>query len=122
MVDNLNQTSNNMDQIRQIIFGEQMQEYEKKFNKMLQEIELLKREMENSISKLEKFIEKKDAESKKVTHEVTDMIDNSKREFKKLLNDLQKKVDKIMDSKTDRAKLSDLFSEISQRLNESENS
>ncbi|MCK5033231.1 MAG: hypothetical protein KAS18_06335 [Calditrichia bacterium] len=122
MVDNLNQTSNNMDQIRQIIFGEQMQEYEKKFNKMLQEIELLKREMENSISKLEKFIEKKDAESKKATHEVTDMIDNSKREFKKLLNDLQKKVDKIMDSKTDRAKLSDLFSEISQRLNESENS
>ncbi len=111
-----------MDQIRQIIFGEQMQEYEKKFNKMLQEIELLKREMENSISKLEKFIEKKDAESKKATHEVTDMIDNSKREFKKLLNDLQKKVDKIMDSKTDRAKLSDLFSEISQRLNESENS
>ena len=111
-----------MDQIRQILFGEQMQEYEKRFNKMLDEIDLLKKEMENSIAKLEKFIEKKDVESKQATSEMSDMLANSKKEFQKMVNELQKKIDQIMDSKTDKQKLAALFSEVSQKLHDPEKS
>ena len=111
-----------MDQIRQIIFGEQMQDYEKKFNKLVQELGLMKKDMENSISRLEKFIEKKETESKKATNDVAEMLDNSKQEFEKLINNLQKKIDNLTDSKTDRAKLSELFSDISHRLNDKDNS
>jgi len=122
LVDSSTQSLDNMDQIRQIIFGEKIQEYDKKFNKMMDEIELVKKEMENSISKLEKFIEKKDTESKQATNEVSEMLANSKKEFQKLVNDLQKKIDSIIDSKTDREKLAELFSEISLKLTESKNS
>lgn len=111
-----------MDQIRQIIFGEQMQDYEKKYNNLVQELELLKKEMEKSISRLEKFIEKKEADSKKATNDVAEILDNSKKEFQRLVDNLQKKVDNLTDSKTDRAKLSELFSDISQRLTEKDNS
>ena len=39
-----------------------------------------------------------------------------------MVNELQKKIDQIMDSKTDKQKLAALFSEVSQKLHDPEKS
>jgi len=48
--------SDHIDQIRQIIFGEQMETYKRKFNQYIHEIEELKKNFENLIRKMDEKI------------------------------------------------------------------
>jgi low affinity Fe/Cu permease len=162
------ETSGNLGQVRDILFGSQMRDYDKRFarveERIVSDIQSLKDDVRNQFESLETFVNKeveslidrlKDEQAdrvgavKEVTKEVSDLTrtvekrttkldeqltkverdtrqqlldqsktlrDETQQKFDELRRVLENEADELRDSKTDRAMLADLMTEVAMRL------
>lgn len=108
-IPNSEETSQEVDRIREIIFGSQMRTYEGKFQTVQRDLERLQQEIDRLTEKL--------AEQEK-NHR--DKLQANERELRKtndsLRNELRETAQKLSDEKVDRKVLGDLFIELGGHL------
>lgn len=164
----LGETSGNLGQVRDILFGSQMRDYDKRFarleERLVSDIQSLKDDVRNQFESLETYVNKeveslidrlKDEQAdrvsavKEVTKEVSDLTrtvekrttkldeqltkverdtrqqildqsktlrDETQQKFDELRRVLENEAGELRDSKTDRAMLADLMTEVAMRL------
>lgn len=106
--ENINTSLERIDAIKTLIFGENMEEYEKKFHELFAKIEEFHAEFEDRMLKTKK----------KMIQDVnllTKKIDNRAAEMEM---DFAKKMAKLDDDKSDRRSLSKMLKEIAAKLEE----
>ncbi|MCB9068311.1 MAG: hypothetical protein R3C26_19430 [Calditrichia bacterium] len=74
-------SSNNIDQIRSLIFGQQMEEYQDRFNTLSQEVSNLRDEMRSSFTRIEKMIEQLNANTDQQNTDVHSRLDDTKKQL-----------------------------------------
>ena len=97
--------------IRNILMGQQMQEYDGRFDTVQENIHALEASMNERLSTLEKQTEVRFQE---LQNDISERFDKLERLLVSNVEDLHKKVDKVTGD--DRQKMGELFSEMSKRL------
>jgi len=92
----------NIDQIRDLIFGEQIQKYDKQFS-----------EIAKDNKKLNELIEEV---SQQLKIELEQKISAVKKDVQKIQSTLQKEIDELQSDKVDRLQMANLLIELGMRL------
>lgn len=85
-------SAGNIDQIRSLIFGEQMQTYESRFNELQGEVSNLRKEMKNSLDELKTLIESMQSDNSSSLSSVSQQLQKSEKTMHDLLDKTQEKL------------------------------
>jgi len=83
----------NIDQIRSLIFGDQMQNYESRFNELQEEVGTLRKEFKQSVTELKNIIEGLKSDSNKSLDSLQSHLEKSEHTMQDMLNATQTKLD-----------------------------
>ncbi len=111
---------NNIEQIRDLIFGQQMQAYEQKFNELTVEVAEMKRAMNASFDKINKALDSLAADGKHANSDLLARINDADNRFKEMLaateNRLNALLNQLDDQSAKRDQLADYLVEMGNRL------
>ena len=99
-----NITESKLEAIKEIIFGENIKEYDHEFKKIKELILKHRQEIENHVAAVKKDIEEE--------------IKQMKRDIDHAISDLQSELSALDEAKTNRQKLGDLLEELGKKLKE----
>lgn len=109
-----------IDQIREIILGEQILNWDARFKKLEQTLKDLDKNLESKFSSLTKTIEKtNESLSKAAASSKTDLAAESKElanQLKKLKTELGKKIDHLTENKVDKDSIGEVFIQWGQKV------
>ena len=110
----------NMDQIRELIFGEQSRQNQRKFSSIEGMINEINERISSTIDDYNKKFNTVEKDTKKMKDELESHIENLKNDLKKLIQTteslLSKKIDQLAQDKTDRLELGNLLIELGMRI------
>ncbi|MEL6820873.1 MAG: hypothetical protein AAFP70_03855 [Calditrichota bacterium] len=113
-------SAGNIDQIRSLIFGEQMQTYESRFNELQSEVADLRKEMNNSLTELKTLIESMQSSNSDSLESVQQQLQKSEENMQNLLDASQKKlsasIQELSDASVKRQDLMQIFGNAADRL------
>ncbi len=111
---------NNIEQIRDLIFGQQMQDYQRKFDELTEEVAEMKRSMNSSFEKLNKALNSLAADGKHASSDLLARINDADNRFKEMLaateNRLNALFNQLDDQSAKRDQLADYLVEMGNRL------
>ena len=120
MADDKIKKGDNIDQIRQLIFGEQSREYDRQINNIRKQIQSLRKDLKDSVLELKSDMEKLDARNDQSHKEMLDLLDQTSKKFQQSLKktnaNLSDKIEKLRMDKTDRLQLANYLIELAVRL------
>ncbi len=120
MSKNLATQQNNIEQIRDLIFGQQMQDYQRKFDELTEEVAEMKRSMNSSFEKLNKALNSLAADGKHASSDLLARINDADNRFKEMLaateNRLNALFNQLDDQSAKRDQLADYLVEMGNRL------
>ncbi|MGH1364528.1 MAG: hypothetical protein ACRBF0_13290 [Calditrichia bacterium] len=110
----------NIDQIRSLIFGDQMQNYESRFNELQEEVGTLRKEFKQSVTELKNIIEGLRSDNNKSLDTLQSHLEKSENTMQDMLNATQNKLDnsirQLSDDAVKREDLMRIFGEAATRL------
>ena len=111
---------NNIEQIRDLIFGQQMQDYQQKFDQLTEEVAEMKRSMNASFEKINKALDILAADGKHANSDLLARINDTDNRFKEMLaateNRLNALLNQLDDQSAKRDQLADYLVEMGNRL------
>jgi len=111
---------NNIEQIRDLIFGQQMQDYQQKFDQLTEEVAEMKRSTKSSFDKLNKALDSLAADGKHANSDLLARINDTDNRFKEMLaateNRLNALLNQLDDQSAKRDQLADYLVEMGNRL------
>ncbi len=114
------QSENNIDQIRELIFGPTMRDYERRFEALQKQIQALEANFEAKFDKLQKALADQSVDSEKglakLEKRLLDFQKESRDALASLKADLLEKINLLQNDKTDRLQLANFLSEVALRL------
>jgi len=120
MSKNLPTQQNNIEQIRDLIFGQQMQDYQQKFDQLTEEVAEMKRSMNASFEKINKALDSLAADGKHANSDLLARINDTDNRFKEMLaateNRLNALLNQLDDQSAKRDQLADYLVEMGNRL------
>jgi septation ring formation regulator EzrA len=112
--------SNNIDQIRSLIFGQQMDEYERRFNELSQHLVSFKEEFHNVIAKIEEKINALAGEQKQDQQALQHELQTTREQFGNALaateQRLKEMIQELDGSSAKRLQLATLLETMGQQL------
>jgi DNA repair exonuclease SbcCD ATPase subunit len=93
---------NNIDQIRQLIFGEQLQDYDRRFQEFQKKLDQLNKELQDSREETDK--------------KLSDLQKSIKKDMDTHIKTIEKQLSDLSEDKLDRAKLADQLVDLAMRL------
>jgi len=113
-------SAGNIDQIRSLIFGEQMQTYESRFNELQSEVSDLRKEMKSSINEIKSLIESMQSSNSESLESVRQQLQTSEKNMHDLLNATQEKlgasIQELSNASVKRHDLMQIFGNAADRL------
>lgn len=106
----------NIDQIRDLIFGEQIRDYDRRFKTMEKKLDSLRSSFEQAASDWEKRYKQQEAYQKEQFDSFQKQIKEVDSRIKKWISKIESQCEKLQEDKTDRLELANLLMEISLRL------
>jgi uncharacterized protein YukE len=111
---------NNIDQIRSLIFGQQMDEYQRRFDEISQSLDSFKAEFHNTIAKLEEKIAALNGEQQQSQQALHQELLTTQEQFKNALaateQRLKEMIQELDGSSTKRFQLAALLESMGQQL------
>ena len=111
---------NNIDQIRQLIFGEQIQDYDRRFNNLVKRMERLaetfeqtSREIHNKIHQAEEDAVRKIDETQQT---VMNDLESRTKKIHQQLKEIQQMIDELDQDKADKNHLADQLIDLAMKL------
>ncbi len=111
---------NNIDQIRQLIFGDQIQDYERRFQELLKKVDRIDQKVDGNkeaadekVKTLEEVLGKKLAENHK---SIQQELDTKTRSIQQEIQEILQKVIDLTEDKIDRGQLADQLIDLAMRL------
>ena len=118
----MNNQNDNIEQIRQLIFGEQMRDYQHRYEILTEEIQNLKKQMENSLDTLNKHLDRFNSDNKKSNDQIRELMDRKFDEVNNAVKNseirLEEKISRLKTDKTNRLQLAKYFEELAKNLKE----
>jgi len=93
---------NNIDQVRQLIFGEQIQDYDRRFQELQKQLDQLNRALQDSREETDQKLE--------------DLRKTLKKELDAAVKAIEKKLSELGEDKLDKAMLADQLIDLAMRL------
>lgn len=113
-------SKDNMDQIRELIFGEQSRENHRKFSSIEGKIKEVAERITTSIDDYNQKFKDVEKNTQKMQNHLESHIDNMKNELKKIIqsteSQLSKQIDLLTQDKTDRLELGNFLIELGIRI------
>ncbi len=113
-------SENNIDQIRELIFGPTMRDYERRFEAIQKQIQDLKADLEKKFSELKESLRADGAGNresfKKMEARLEQFGKESDTALQSLKSELIEKIDLLQNDKTDRLQLANFLTEVALRL------
>ena len=110
----------NVDQIRQLILGEQLQNYDQELKKLQQDLQTIRADLEQFLSAFTKELEGMRQQRSGSVASIEKMLDQNRDSLRKQLSEAEKELRKmahqIEDSGTNRHDLADLLIELGKQL------
>ncbi len=114
------QSGNNVDQIRELLFGPQMREYNKRFEEIQKEIARVSKKLDELGAKLESFMAEVASESEKQNQENLNRLQALEKKIQVRLDelhaDLRQKLQQVEENKADRFQFANYLMELAMRL------
>ena len=113
-------SENNIDQIRELIFGPTMRDYERRFEAIQKQIQDLKADLEKKFSELKESLRADGAENRESFKKMEARLEQFRKEgdtaLQSLRSELIEKIDLLQNDKTDRLQLANFLTEVALRL------
>ncbi len=113
-------SENNIDQIRELIFGPTMRDYERRFEAIQKQIQDLKADLEKKFNELGDSLKAGGAATKENFQKIDARLEQAQKENKQALQSLEaelvEKINLLQNDKTDRLQLANFLTEIALRL------
>lgn len=110
----------NIDQIRDLIFGEQIRDYDRHFKSLSKDIKSVKTSLDQSIAELAERLSAEESDRKKEMDTLSKKIESVDSHLRKLLSRMETRCNeeftRLDDDKTDRLEMANLLVELSLRL------
>ncbi len=111
---------NNIEQIRSLIFGPQMEEYRQRFDKLDAEIAALRKEMRDSLTRLSAALDEATHAGQEAREKLGGGLREMEIRFQKLLTETEKRlqdfISEVDTSSAKRLQLADYLMEVSKQL------
>lgn len=113
-------SENNIDQIRSLIFGPQMQEYQQRFDQLSAEIADLRKEMRDAVAKMHTALDNLNQSEKKARERLGAEVREMETRFQKMLTEAEERlrsfISEVDGSSAKRVQLADYLMEVSKQL------
>jgi DNA-binding ferritin-like protein len=111
---------NNIDQIRQLIFGEQIQDYDRRFNnlvkRMEQLFEALEQKSQETNEKLEQLDKATERKLSELEQSLTKDLENRANKIQQHIKEIQQTISELDNDKTDKNLLADQLIDLAMKL------
>ncbi len=119
-----NQAANNIDQIRDLIFGPQMAEYERKFGELEKTVQTMNTDIQKALDSLKNSLEdfRKESEQARLAMHKELKQDNERlrAQLEETSGRLEQQMEQIGDASAGRQQLADYLEEMARRLRQAE--
>jgi ABC-type transporter Mla subunit MlaD len=113
-------SENNIDQIRKLIFGEQMSEYDRKYIELQKQVEKLEAKVDESLNEIRDLISASNSTQQASIEKLDQSINQTSKKLKSYIGEteknLQEKIDRLNDEKTNRSQLANHLIELAMSL------